>query len=26
MQMGGAMHRRGVAIEVRHLAEVLAAR
>jgi L-lactate dehydrogenase complex protein LldE len=26
MQLGGAMHRRGVAIEVRHLAEVLAAR
>lgn len=26
MQLGGAMHRRGVNIEVRHLAEVLAAR
>jgi L-lactate dehydrogenase complex protein LldE len=26
MQLGGALHRNGVAIEVRHLAEVLAAR
>jgi L-lactate dehydrogenase complex protein LldE len=26
MQLGGAMHRQGVAIETRHLAEVLAAR
>jgi L-lactate dehydrogenase complex protein LldE len=26
MQLGGAMHRRGVKIEVRHLAEVLASR
>ncbi|HLW70997.1 MAG TPA: (Fe-S)-binding protein [Candidatus Binataceae bacterium] len=26
MQLGGAMHRRGIAIQVRHLAEVLASR
>ncbi len=26
MQLGGAMHRRGVAIEPRHLAEILASR